>query len=383
MTVDFNRIPSPCYVLDESLLIKNLELLRYVRLHAKVEIILALKGFAFWYTFPLIKEYLDGATASSLNEALLINEMMGCKAHTYAPVYTDNEFQKILQLSSHITFNSLTQWDRFRHIVSTHTTKVSCGLRINPEYSEVGTALYNPGSSDSRLGIKAEILNNILPKGIEGLHFHLLCENNSNVLERTLKVVEEKFSPLLKQIKWLNMGGGHLITNKDYDVGHLISLLQNFKLRYPNIKSVILEPGEAIGWQTGYLISTVEDIIVHEDLKIALLNVSFSAHMPDCLEMPYKPKVMGAIDASDNKNKYRLGGLTCLAGDFMGMGDYCFEQPLKIGDKIILEDMIHYTMVKTTFFNGVKHPSIGIWTKENKFLLLKEFGYEDYKNKLS
>ncbi len=381
--MDFNKIPSPCYVLDEKLLVKNLELLRYVRQKADVNIIVALKGFAFWHSFPLIKEFLDGASASSLNEALLINEEMRCKAHTYAPVYTADEFLEILNLSSHITFNSLSQWGKYKNDVSENPSTVSCGLRINPEYSEVETALYNPGSSESRLGIKADVLNNNLPSGIEGLHFHLLCENDSFVLERTLKAVEERFSPLLKQIKWLNMGGGHLITKKGYDVEHLISVLQCFKLRYPNIESVILEPGEAIGWRTGYLVSSIEDIIVHENIKIAMLNVSFAAHMPDCLEMPYKPTVVGAVDASGKKNIYRLGGLTCLAGDYMGMGDYSFEQPLKIGDKIILEDMIHYTMVKTTFFNGVKHPSIGIWTKENKFILLKEFGYGDYKNKLS
>ena len=381
MSVDFNKIPSPCFVLDEKLLIRNLELLKYVRQKAKVNIIVALKGFAFWHTFPLVREYLDGATASSLNEALLINDEMGCKAHTYAPIYTEKEFQEILELSSHITFNSLNQWEKHKEKVVNNSAKVSCGLRINPEYSEVETALYNPGSFDSRLGIKAGVINNILPDGIEGLHFHLLCESNSFVLERTLKVVEEKFSPLLKKIKWLNMGGGHLITKKGYDVEHLISLLQDFRQRYPNIETVILEPGEAIGWCTGYLVSTIEDIIEHENIKIAMLNVSFSAHMPDCLEMPYKPGIVGAIEASGYR--YRLGGMTCLAGDYMGMGDFCFEHLLKIGDKIIFEDMIHYTMVKTTFFNGVKHPSIGIWTKEDKFILLKEFGYEDYKHKLS
>ena len=383
MTIDFSLIPSPCFVLDEKLLIKNLELIKYVRQSASVEVILALKGYALWHTFPLIKEYLDGATASSLNEALLINEEMKCKAHTYAPVYFDNEFDKILNFSSHITFNSLSQWEKFKSRVKLHNGNVSCGLRINPEYSEVETELYNPGSTESRLGIRAGKLTDKLPVGIEGLHFHLLCENNSFVLERTLNVVEEKFSSLLKQVRWLNMGGGHLMTHKDYDVEHLITILNNFKAKYPNIESIILEPGGAIGWQTGYLVSTVEDIIEHENIKIAMLDVSFADHMPDCLEMPYKPKVIGTTDAIDNKNKYRLGGITCLAGDYIGMGDYSFENPLMVGDKVIFEDMIHYTMVKTTFFNGVKHPSIGIWTKENKFLLLKEFGYEDFKNKLS
>lgn len=383
MPIDLNKIPSPCFVLDEKLLIQNLELIRSVRQKAQIEIILALKGFAMWHVFPLIKKYLNGATASSLNEALLIDEKMRCKAHTYAPIYSEYEFDYLLKLSSHITFNSLGQWEKYKSRIANNNERVSCGLRINPEYSEVETALYNPGSTESRLGIKAENLKNKLPLGIEGLHFHLLCENNSYVLERTLKAVEERFSSLLKQIKWLNMGGGHLMTHKDYDLEHLISLLKKFKSRYPNIKNIILEPGGAIGWQTGFLVSTVEDIIEHDKIKIAMLDVSFAAHMPDCLEMPYKPKVRGAKDAVNSKNMYRLGGVTCLAGDYMGMGDYSFETPLKAGDKIIFEDMIHYTMVKTTFFNGVKHPSIGICTKENKFYLLKEFGYEDYKNKLS
>jgi len=383
MTIDFAQIPSPCFVLDEKSLVKNLELIKYVRQNASVEVILALKGYALWHTFPLIKKFLDGATASSLNEALLINEEMRCKAHTYAPVYFDAEFEKMLSLSSHITFNSLSQWEKFKNRVSAYKNKVSCGLRINPEYSEVETELYNPGSTESRLGIRVGKLSDKLPDGIEGLHFHLLCENNSFVLERTLKVVEEKFSNWLKQVKWLNMGGGHLMTHKDYNVEHLIELLKNFKLRYPNIENIILEPGGAIGWQTGFLVSTVEDIVEHENIKIAMLDVSFANHMPDCLEMPYKPKIVGASDAKTNKNKYRLGGITCLAGDYIGMGDYNFEKTLSVGDKVVFEDMIHYTMVKTTFFNGVKHPSIGIWTKENKFLLLREFGYLDFKNKLS
>lgn len=383
MAVDFNKIPSPCFVLDEALLIKNLEKIRLVREQAGVEIILALKGYALWYTFPLIKEYLDGATASSLNEAKLINNKMGCKAHTYAPVYTQAELPEIAALSSHITFNSINQWERYKAYFANNELNVSCGLRINPEYSEVETDLYNPGSPESRLGIKQDILRYDLPDGIEGLHFHLLCENNSHVLERTLSAVEDKFSHLLKQISWLNLGGGHLITHKDYDTAHLIQTLKAFKNRYPNIKKIILEPGGAIGWQTGYLVSTVEDIIEHKNLNIAMLDVSFAAHMPDCLEMPYKPKVRHASDVKNGKNVYRLGGLTCLAGDYIGMGDYEFEQTLHVGDKVIFEDMIHYTMVKTTFFNGVKHPSIGIWTSDDNFVLLREFGYDDYMSKLS
>ncbi|OPZ98940.1 MAG: Carboxynorspermidine/carboxyspermidine decarboxylase [Bacteroidetes bacterium ADurb.Bin408] len=381
MAVDFNKIPSPCFVLDEKLLIKNLQLLEYVRRKAGIEIIVALKGYAFWYTFPLIKKYLDGATASSLNEAILINEEMGVKAHTYAPVYSEREFGDMVKLSSHITFNSLTMWEKYKYLVPGLNAKVSCGLRINPEYSEVETPFYNPGSPESRLGIKAGLLGNKLPQGIEGLHFHLLCENDSYVLERTLEKTEMKFSGLFRQVRWLNMGGGHLITHPDYDVEHLITLLKDFKKRYPNIESIILEPGEAIGYRTGYLVADIEDIIEHDAVKIAMLNVSFAAHMPDCLEMPYKPAILGASD-KPTPYKYRMGGTTCLAGDFMGMGDYFFPKPLQPGDKIIFEDMIHYTMVKTLFFNGVKHPDIGVWT-EDKYKLLRTFNYKDYKFRLS
>jgi len=381
MSIDFNLIPSPSYVLEEDLLIKNLKLLKYLRQKADINIIVALKGFAFWHVFPLIKKYLSGATASSLNEAILINNEMHCKAHTYAPVYNTDDFPSIAELSSHITFNSFNQWYKFKDYISKYHPEVKCGLRINPEYSEVETEIYNPGSSVSRLGIKADAFSKKMPPGISGLHFHLLCENNSHVLERTLKKTEEKFSHLFKQIEWLNMGGGHLITHPDYDVKHLVKTIVAFKKRYPNIKTIILEPGEAIGFRTGYLVSTVEDIIEHDAIKIAMLDVSFSAHMPDCLEMPYKPDI---VNASQNPTpfKYRMGGNTCLAGDYMGMGDYFFFKELKQGDKIIFKDMIHYTMVKSTFFNGVNHPSIGIWTTKNNFKLLRKFNYNDYKNKL-
>jgi len=382
MSIDFGQVPSPCFVLDENLLIDNLKKLAYVQAEAGIDIILALKGYALWHTFPLVKQFLKGATASSLNEALLINEYMACKAHTYAPVYTDTDFENLVQLSTHISFNSLSQWERFKNKALNHP-HISFGFRINPIYSEVGTALYNPGAFDSRLGVQAEELGTKLPEGISGLHFHLLCENDSHVLERTLRAVEEKFGHFLSQITWLNMGGGHLITKADYDINHLITLLKSFKIRYPSIKKIILEPGGAIAWRTGYLVSTVEDILVRGDIKIAMLDVSFAAHMPDCLEMPYKPQVLGATDAQEGKPRYRLGGNTCLSGDYIGMGDYSFEKELQIGDKVIFEDMIHYTMVKTTFFNGVTHPNIGIWTHDKKFTILREFDYADYKGKLS
>ena len=383
MSINFDQIPSPCYVLDETLLRINLEILKLVQEEAGVEIICALKGYSMWSTFPMVGKYLSGATASSLHEARLIFEEMGKKAHTYCPVYRDEEFEAILHYSSHITFNSLTQYERYKDRVKAFPGAVSMGLRINPEYSEVETDLYNPAIPGSRLGITIDQLGDTLPEGIEGLHFHVLCENDSFVLERTLEKVEEKFSHLIRQAKWFNMGGGHHITRKDYDVRHLVCLLTEFRERYPNLETVILEPGEAVGWQTGYLVASVLDIIEKPDMRIAMLDVSFSAHMPDCLEMPYKPHVLGALDAIEGQPVYRLGGTTCLAGDYMGMGDYSFGNELKVGDKVVFDDMIHYTMVKTTFFNGVKHPKIGIWRGKGEFVLLREFGYEDYKGKLS
>ncbi|MDD3280057.1 MAG: carboxynorspermidine decarboxylase [Bacteroidales bacterium] len=382
--MNFDTIPSPSYVLDERSLRINLQILDLIQKEADVKIIFALKGFAFWHAFPLVADYLSGATASSLNEARLIAEEMGCEAHTYCPVYNETEFQSLLTYSSHLTFNSLLQYERFYPLVGKNPKKVSLGLRINPEYSEVTTDIYNPAMKGSRLGICRSDLPNTLPQGIEGLHFHALCENDSYVLERTVKAVEEKFGDLIRQAKWINFGGGHLITKEGYDVDHLVKLLKEFKQRYPNLEELILEPGEAVGWQTGFLVATVEDIIPQQDFHIAMLNVSFSCHMPDCLEMPYKPRILRARNPKKgDKWIYRMGGCSCLAGDFMGMGDYAFDEPLEINEKIIFEDMIHYTMVKTTFFNGIQHPHIAVWTQNDDLLLLKSFTFEDYKHKLS
>jgi carboxynorspermidine decarboxylase len=383
MSVNFTHIPSPCFVLDEELLRINLEILNLVQKEANVEIICALKGYAMWSTFPMIRQYLSGATASSLHEARLIYEEMGVEAHTYCPVFFEDEMADILHYSSHISFNSISQYERYRDTVNSYHKPVSMGIRINPEYSEVETDLYNPAIPGSRLGVIRDHFPDQLPPDVEGLHFHVLCENDSHVLERTLAKVEEKFSGLIRQAKWFNMGGGHHITRKDYDVKHLVQLLRDFRKRYPNLETVILEPGEAVGWQTGYLISTVQDIIENQGIKVAMLDVSFSAHMPDCLEMPYKPRILGATDAQPGKTVYRMGGLTCLAGDYMGMGDYSFDNDLKVGDRVIFDDMIHYTMVKTTYFNGVKHPAIGIWKEDGTFMPCRFFGYEDYKGKLS
>ena len=376
--MDFTKIPSPCYVLDEAALRRNLELIKSVKERAGIEIILAFKAFAMWSVFPIIREYIPCSTASSLAEARLAVEEMGSKAHTYGPAYTDKEFPEIMKCSSHITFNSLAQFERF--YPQTQSNSISCGLRINPEYSDVETDLYNPCAPGSRLGVVADLLGDTLPVGVEGLHFHTLCESSSFDLEKTLNVVEEKFGKYFPKIKWLNMGGGHLMTREGYDTNHLISLLKSFKAKYPHLQ-IILEPGSAFVWQTGVLVSNVIDIVENKGITTAMLDVSFACHMPDCLEMPYKPTIIGSVDAAEGKPSYRMGGNSCLSGDYFG--DWSFDQELKTGDRIVFEDMIHYTMVKTTMFNGVSHPAMGIWTKENKFKLIREFGYEDYKIRMS
>ena len=381
MAIDFSKIPSPCYVIEETRLRKNLALIKDVKERSGAEIILAFKGFAMWGVFPILNEYgFKQATASSLSEAHLAFEEMGAPAYTYAPVYTDDDIYGIIQLSSHITFNSLGQLERFHSSIKASGKPISVGLRVNPEYSEVATALYNPCSPGSRLGILAENLGKSLPEGIDGLHFHALCESDPTELQKVLSSFEKLFGKYLKQVKWVNFGGGHLMTRKGYDTELLIKTIQDFKSRYPHLQ-VILEPGSAFAWDTGFLVSTVEDIVENKKTKTAILNVSFTAHMPDCLEMPYQPMILGAIDETKGKPTYRMGGNSCLAGDFMG--NWSFEQPLNIGDKIVFNDMIHYTMVKTNTFNGVKHPSIGIWNEEKGFILLREFGYEDYKTRLS
>lgn len=381
MRIEYPEVPSPCFVLEENLLRQNLELIRSVAGEASVEIILAFKGFAMWSAFPIVREYIAGATASSLHEAMLCVEEMKSPAHTYAPVYDPETFPEIIRLSSHITFNSLSQYERFYPLIRQSGKKIALALRINPEFSEVHTDLYNPCAPGSRLGIVASLLGDHLPEGVDGLHFHTLCESYSTDLEKTLAAVEEKFGHLLKQAKWINMGGGHLMTRKGYDTRHLISLLRKFKARYPHLH-IILEPGSAFAWETGFLKTTVLDVVENKDIKTAMLNVSFAAHMPDCLEMPYQPRIRHASsDPVPGKPTYRMGGDSCLSGDYYGY--WSFDEELQFGDELILEDMIHYTMVKTTFFNGVQHPSIGIIRSNGDFELIRRFGYEDYKGKLS
>jgi carboxynorspermidine decarboxylase len=379
VSVDYSKVPSPCYVIDEERFRKNLSLIKHVSDESGAEIILAFKGFAMWGVFPILRKYISGAAASSPDEASLCYEQIGSPAHTYSPVYKANDFKSIMKYSSHITFNSLNQYYKFSAELEKSRKIISAGIRINPEFSEISHELYNPCSPGSRLGVSAKDLKNGIPDKIEGLHFHVLFESDSFALEKVLLVVENKFGRFFPQLKWINMGGGHLITGKDYDTDHLIRILKRFHER--SGLHIILEPGSAFAWETGELVATVEDIVENQGIKTAILDASFTAHMPDCLEMPYKPKIYGATDPVQGKPTYRLGGNSCLSGDVMG--DWSFERELIPGDRIIFMDMIHYTMVKTTTFNGVHHPSIGIWTSDGKFKLIREFGYDDYKNRLS
>ena len=377
--IDFTQFPSPCYIMEEELLRKNLCLIKSVADRAGVEIILAFKSFAMWRSFPIFREYVEHSTASSVYEARLALEEFGSKAHTYSPAYTEQDFPEIMRCSSYITFNSMAQFRRFYPMTVAEGSGISCGIRVNPEYSEVETELYNPCAPGTRFGMTADLLPDTLPKGIEGFHCHCHCESSSFELERTLQHLEEKFSRWFPQIKWLNLGGGHLMTRKGYDTEHLIGLLQAFKAKYPNLE-IIMEPGSAFAWQTGFLLTTVVDIVENHGIKTAIIDASFTCHMPDCLEMPYKPVIRGAIEPEEGKPVYRIGGNSCLSGDYMG--DWFFEQPLKVGDKLIFEDMIHYTIVKTTMFNGIPHPSLALWSKEDRLVMYKEFGYEDYKGRM-
>lgn len=381
---NIEKIPSPCYVMEEALLRRNLELIRSVAQRAEVEIILAFKAFALWKSFPIFREYIEHTTASSLCEARLAKEEFGSKAHTYSPAYTEEEFEEILACSSHITFNSLSQYERFAPKVK---GMASVGLRVNPEYSEIETELYNPCAAGSRFGVLARDLTNTLPKDVEGFHVHCHCESGSDVFARTLVHIEEKFSGWFPQLKWINFGGGHLMTRKDYDVELLIKTLQDFHRRYPHLK-VILEPGSAFAWQTGPLVANVVDIVENSGVKTAIINASFTCHMPDCLEMPYKPAIRGAETLEEDDletaratpHTYRIGGNSCLSGDFMGQ--WQFDHELQIGERLIFEDMIHYTTVKTNMFNGIGHPSIGMLHEDGTFELFRRYTYEDYRDRM-
>lgn len=379
MNIEFNTCPTPCYVVDERLLEKNLQLLHSVQERTGCSILLALKGFSMFSVFPLVGKYLKGITASSLFEARLGYEKMGKEVHIYAPAYVDEEFDEILEYCDHIVFNSFDQWNRFKDKVKyVQTKRIECGIRVNPEFSEIETPIYNPCYQNSRLGVT---LSNFRPEeleGIDGLHFHTLCEQNSDTLERTIKVVDEKFGPYIKKMKWINMGGGHHITRPDYDIETLIRSIMFFKEKYG--VDVYLEPGEAIALNTGFLVSKVLDI-VNNGMDIAILDTSAACHMPDVLEMPYRPNIIGAGKPDENTYTYRLGGLTCLAGDVIG--DYSFKEPLKPGDRLVFTDMAHYTMVKNNMFNGVNLPSIAVFNEKEGIKVIRKFGFEDYMSRLS
>ena len=372
----FEKLPSPAYVCEEELLEKNLKLLKRVQDETGVKILLALKGFAMYSTFDLCKKYLKGCCASGLHEALLAKEEFGKEVHTYSPAFKDEEIDEIISISNHLVFNSFNQLKRYKDKAF---KKVSLGVRLNPEYSSVEVDLYNPCAPNSRLGITKANFDESQLQYLEGFHFHALCEQNVDALEGALANFEKNFSLYFSQLKWVNFGGGHHITRADYDVEGLINLLKDIKARYPHLE-VYMEPGEAIGWQTGYLVATVLDI-VNNGMDLAILDTSAEAHMPDTLAMPYRAMIRNSAVAFEKKYTYRLGGNTCLAGDIIG--DYSFDEPLKVGDRIILEDMIHYTMVKTTTFNGIKLPSIIIKNKDNSYKVIKNFCYNDYKSRLS
>lgn len=378
------EVQTPMYIVEENLLRGNLSLIRDVAQRADIEIILAFKAFALWKTFPIIREYISSTTASSLSEARLAYEEFGTPAHTFSPAYTDSEIGQIAECSSHLTFNSLSQYERMAAKARSANGNLSFGLRVNPEYSEISTLLYNPCAPGTRFGVPADKLPATLPADIEGFHCHCHCESGSDVFQRTLVHIEDKFSKWFPQLKWINFGGGHLMTRNDYDVKLLVSMLKEFHKRYPWLK-VILEPGSAFAWQTGVLVAQVVDIVEDKNIKTAILDVSFTCHMPDCLEMPYQPEVRGAesveMERATDKNTYRLGGNSCLSGDFMG--SWRFDHPLEIGEKLIFEDMIHYTTVKTNMFNGITHPAISMLKSDGKLQKMRVFGYSDYKNRMN
>ena len=384
-----NGVPStPYYILYEDKLRENLKLINKVSSESGVEIILAFKAFALWKTFDIFKEYICSTTASSPFEAKLANDYFGSLAHTYSPAYEENTFNTILECSKCITFNSLSQYSRFYDKIKDWNSNpanhnISAGIRINPERSEIATDIYNPCAPGTRFGISASDMPANLPDGIEGFHCHCHCENDSYALERTLDTIESKFGKWLGNIKWLNLGGGHLMTRKGYDINHLVKILQDFRHRHPNLE-IIMEPGSAFAWQTGDLISSVVDIVEDKGIKTAILNVSFTCHMPDCLEMPYQPEVEGALSLGNeiknitDENIFRLGGNSCLSGDFMGY--WLFPNGLNVGDEIIFKDMIHYTTVKTTMFNGIQHPSICMKRHNGNIQMLREYKFEDYRD---
>ncbi len=378
LNFDYKKISTPCFVVDESLLIKNLEVLAYVKEKTNCKILLAQKAFSMFSVYPTIAKYLDGTTASGLHEAKLGHEYMGGQTHIFSPAFNPNEFDEILEICDHLVFNSFNQWNTYKD--KCIAKNKSCGIRINPEKSTQGGdhSIYDPCSKFSRLGVTLKNFPEELDKDIKGLHFHTLCQQNSDDLETTILAVEEKFGKYLHQIEWLNFGGGHHISREDYDVERLIRIVNRIKETY-NVE-VYLEPGEAVALNAGFLVATVMDII-DNDMEIAILDTSAACHMPDVLEMPYRPPVMNSGMPDEKKYTYRFGTHTCLAGDIIG--DFSFDEKLNIGDKVVFGDMAIYSMVKTNTFNGMKLPSIAICDKDKNVKVIKEFGYEDFKMRLS
>ena len=379
--VTFEEVHYPVYVLEEQRLRDNLKLIAHVARVADVEIILAFKAYALWKTFLIFRQYIGATTASSLSEARLGFEEFGSLTHTFSPAYTDDEIEEIARCSSHLTFNSLSQMQRLAERTRRVNPDISLGLRVNPEYSEVGTMLYNPCAPGTRFGISSDKMPATLPDYIDGFHCHCHCESGADTFKRTLAHIEDKFAVWFPQLKWINFGGGHLMTRKDYDTELLVETLKAFHQRYPHLK-VILEPGSAFGWQTGPLVSQVVDVVEDKGIKTAILNVSFTCHMPDCLEMPYQPDVRNASKQKQPEGKYvyRLGGNSCLSGDYMGY--WRFDHELQIGENVIFEDMLHYTTVKTNMFNGISHPAIAMVSPEGELEILRRYGYDDYKSRM-
>ena len=376
--IDISSLPTPSYIVDERLLIKNLEKLKSIIDRTGCRILLAQKGFSMFYFYPLIKKYLNGTTASSLYEARLGFEEMGNETHIFNPSYREDEIDEILSMVDHIVFNSFNQWSKYKNIVKSHERDISCGLRVNPEYSSVETEIYNPTGKFSRFGVTKVNFKDDELDGIDGLHFHALCEQNSDALEATLVAFEEKFGQYLHGMKWVNFGGGHHITRDDYDVEKLINCINHIKNKY-NVE-VYLEPGEAVALNTGFLVTEVLDTIYNE-MDILLVDTSAACHMPDVIEMPYRPFIINSGMPNEKAYTYKLGGPTCLAGDVIG--DYSFDNPINIGDKLIFTDMAHYSMVKNNTFNGINLPAIAVYTEKDGVKVIKSFKYEDFRNRLS
>ena len=379
----FDTLKTPAYICEENLLEHNLKILDYVQKQSGAKIILALKGFAMWSTFPLVSKYLKGCTASGLHEARLANEEFkvhnkDAELHTYSPAFGEDDIKEVALISDHIVFNTPSQLFKYAKLVQEINPRISISLRVNPEVSSSPKDIYNPCGIYSRLGTTLANFDEDVLTYVDGLNFHALCEQNVDALEEVLIAFEKNFSKYFKNLKYLNFGGGHHITKKDYDVEKLIKIIKEFKEKYD--LEIYLEPGEAVGWETGYLVSSVLDVFKN-GMNVAILDTSAEAHMPDTLAMPYRADVRGSGEAGEKKHTYRLGGNTCLAGDIMG--DYSFDEPLEVGSKIIFEDQIHYTFVKNTTFNGIKLPSLAILRKNGELDIVKEFGYENYRNRLS